>query len=61
MKTPVEKSESLKKVLQGSQTFDEAVYYKSHQAEMGGENISTEDEPEDDDEVEEESYYGDED
>lgn len=62
--TPIEKSDSLKKVLQGSETFDEANYYKSKQVEMGGDDVlddSEEDKPEDDDEddFEDHEFYGD--
>lgn len=62
---PIEKSDSLKKALQDSKTFDEANYYKSKQVEMGGDDIlddSEEDKPEDDDEdedFEDDEFYGD--
>ena len=60
---PIEKSESLKKVLKKNHPFDEAEYYRSARHEMGGDdalNESGEEEPEDEDE-EEEMPYGDED
>ncbi len=65
MKTPIEKSDSLTKALNGSKTFDEANYYQSKQVEMGGENAigdeDDEDEFDDDDEVEDNEFYGDDD
>ena len=63
MKTPQDRTDSLKKVLSGSPIFDEANYYMSKQVEMGGED-AVEVEPEDtedDDDGEEEEIYGDED
>jgi hypothetical protein len=64
MKTPIEKSESLKKALDGSKTFDEASYYKSKQVEMGGDDILDEKDDEfeeDDEEFEDHEFYGDDD
>ena len=51
MKTPPPQSDSLKKALEKSRTFDEADYYKSKKVEMGGEDedSETEDEEEEDD------------
>ncbi len=63
--TPIEKSDSLKKALDGSKTFDEANYYKSKQVEMGGDDVMEEleeNDPEDDDEdFEDHEFYGDDD
>lgn len=61
MKTPQDRTDSLKKVLSGSRTFDEANYYKSKQVEMGGEDAIGEDpdEIEEEDDDEEEEIYGD--
>jgi hypothetical protein len=64
MKTPQESTDSLKKALGGSRTFDEANYYKSKQVEMGGEDDDdeeVEDFIDDDDDEEEQVFYGDED
>ena len=62
MKTPQETTDSLKKALGGSKTFDEADYYQSKQVEMGGDDAVGDDpETEEDDDEEEEVYYGDED
>lgn len=63
MKTPQDRTDSLRKALSGSKTFDEADYYKSKQVEMGGEDSIGDDpeELEEDDDEEEEVYYGDED
>ncbi len=55
MKVQPQQSDSLKKALGNSRTFDEAEYYKSKKVEMGGDD---EDDPEieedDDDDYEEE-------
>lgn len=64
MKSIPEKSDSLKKVLNGPPTFDEARYYQSEQVEMGGDDVleevkkPTEEDDEDDDE-EDYEFYGD--
>ena len=63
MKVQPQQSDSLKKALGNSRTFDEAEYYKSKKVEMGGDeevsDIGDEDEEEvedfdDDDDYEEE-------
>lgn len=64
MKPTHERSESLKKALDGSKTFDEARYYQSQQVEMGGDDVLEEvnkptEEDEDDDDEEDHEFYGD--
>lgn len=62
MKPTHEQSDSFKKALDKSKTFDEANYYKSKQVEMGGDDVleDTEESPdEDDDEDEDHEFYGD--
>ena len=48
-----------KKVLKGSEPFDEANYYKSSQVELGGDDVLEEDDDDEDEEVEDHEFYGD--